>query len=312
MRMPQRLTLMLAAFGVAALAVAHPDALASPDASISLSTAYAEPSGTIIFSAVHGPSGVSELMTVSAAGGSPKPLRGRRFHGSMPAYSPDGRYLAYSRCADPNDPVGCKWGNSLMIARSDGWHPRVVVPRLSQGFLFHEWPPWSFDGRRLSFRNSDPSRPESPLYVVAESGGPSRKVRLAELEQWAPQEAGRAVEQQSRTVFGIAWFKARKTNRSAFIPQGWQPVWSPKRGEFAYLKGPSLLVFDTASRRSHVIARTGCSNPRRPAWSPDGRWVAYVSCTGKEPALQIVSPDGRDRRVLLRSVPLGTSASWRP
>ena len=78
------------------------------------------------------------------------------------------------------------------------------------------------------------------------------------------------------------------------------PTWSPDGASIAYVQTvPRFQLFTT---------RIGGDDPRllverlapesRPAWSPDGRWVLHDALEG----LSIVSPDGKDPRVISEDV----------
>jgi len=105
------------------------------------------------------------------------------------------------------------------------------------------------------------------------------------------------------------------TKPIALIENASQPVWSPTRPEFAYVIGRRLSIFDTVSQRSRPVARSGCfSRAGRPAWSPDGDWLAHFLCPrgkSRHPQLRIVSRSGKQHRVILQEVIGGYSPSWR-
>jgi Tol biopolymer transport system component len=274
-------------------------------------------SGTIIFQANREQHvAIPDLFTVAAIGGPPRPLAGEHFHGTDPAYSPDGRWLAFGQWLSTNEDRDGRWGNSLAIARSDGSAVRVVVPVGSDPLPFRNFPLWSFDGRDVAYQKSGPGTPQVPLYVVSSGGGKTRRLRYPELTRWASRGAGYAAYQRLRDVYGVAWFEPGHAQQSDYLPDARQPVWSPKPREFAYLVGREVFVFDTTSKRSHRVANNGCLQPTRAAWSPDGQWLAYFSCAPAATAfgastLWIVSRDGVTRRVVVRTVWGGRTPSWR-
>ena len=281
------------------------------------SSGSGSPSGTIVYERWHAKrNAIPALFTVAAAGGSPRPLRDRYFHGLQPAFSPDGRWVAFARWRDTTD-ERFDGGYRLVVARSDGTQARVIV-RNQEDWEWHQWPSWSRDGRLIAYRSSGVTGPRQPLYVVGPRGGTTRLLRRAELSRWAPPGSGHVVEPERAGSFGIRWFEGRRATPTIFIPEARSHVWSPQRREFAYLVRDRLLVFDTTSRRSRLIARTGCrgATATRPAWSPDGQWLAYFACPPGNPApgvtnLLIAARDGTSRHVLVRAVVGGSAPSWR-
>jgi Tol biopolymer transport system component len=117
-----------------------------------------------------GPSN-AEIYTVSADGGVPRRITRNGISDIEPAWSPDGRRLAF-------------WhGGDLMLARSDGSRGRVVY-RGDGG----AWAPaWSPDGRRIAFLSYD----ESERSI---SDRPLLKVLVLDLETREITDLGMRVE----------------------------------------------------------------------------------------------------------------------
>ena len=271
----------------------------------------AAPSGTIIFQGGRTRLGVPELLTVSARGGTPAPLRGKRFHGIEPAFSTDGRYLGYGEWVTQDDDRGGRHGNNVVVSLSDGSHPRVVIPQGWAESAHHNWPTWSHDGQLLRVTSSDPARPDSTTHVVAARGGPPRRIAPVELERWAPPRAGRALVVRRGNRWGIAWYEADADTATTFLKGGGQPMWSPTWPEFAFTVGGVTLVFDTTVRKSRVVARTRCGYAGRPAWSPNGDWLAYFTCDPDGAALHVVRRDGKRSRAVTDPGVGGYAPSWR-
>ncbi|MFQ3634156.1 TolB family protein, partial [Roseiflexus sp.] len=119
-----------------------------------------------------------------------------------------------------------------------------------------------------------------------------------------------------------------QTNVSPFVVEdlyrlGWleDPQVSPDGREVAFVR----VTIDrpaNANRRAIWIAPTGGGLPRRftsgirdtsPRWSPDGRWLAFVSARGDDvPQLYVLRRDGGEAR-RLTSLPQGVSdPAWSP
>src|SRR5829696_6101561 len=158
--------------------VASPSAIAEPG----------EPLGTIIFQGVVDRLDAPQLRTVSVPDGEPKSLRGRGFRGVEPTFS------------------------------RDGSQARVVIPRGTKEFVFHNSSQWSHDGSRIAVVSSDCSHPDSTLNSVDAQGGPLRELGERELERWAPPNAGRAVQQAKRgplpdRLVYARWYQADRAHR---------------------------------------------------------------------------------------------------
>lgn len=89
-------------------------------------------------------------------------------------------------------------------------------------------------------------------------------------------------------------------------------------GRIAFLRGPRLVVMNDDGRNVRVLARAdrGSEDPRTPAWSPDGRYIAAGNGSGCDPFSDCVSSNvsvidvasGRERTV----IPWGKEPSWSP
>lgn len=86
-----------------------------------------------------------------------------------------------------------------------------------------------------------------------------------------------------------------------------QPAWSPDGRQIAYVAGgpgfSDIVVLDVESGQARRLTQHRGTRPQngswafRPAWSPDGRQIAYVSDAATyHPALWLVNADGTGRR----------------
>jgi hypothetical protein len=88
----------------------------------------------------------------------------------------------------------------------------------------------------------------------------------------------------------------------------WAPVWAPDQRRIAFLggeyggRGPWLSVLDTRTGAVRQLTRVGQSSGELPAWSPDGRTIAYVQHGVGEPygpvELMTVPADGGTPRLV--------------
>ena len=238
--------------------------------------------------------------------------------GFAPAWSPDGRRLAFVResgrnadvyVADaggrslrrltraPSAELSPSWfpdGKRIALAsnrsgrfaiyvmRADGTGLRRVAPRRDGQGDAHS-PSWSPDGRSIAFSSSH-ATPENPeIYAVRPDGSGLRRL--------------------TRTKGGV----------EVLGDNGW-PRWSPA--------GKRIVFSSNRTGNGEVwIMRADGSGQRRiagfagrddwaPAFSPDGKQIAFHSLgRGGASSLYVVRPDGTG----LRSLGIaGTDVSWRP
>jgi Tol biopolymer transport system component len=237
-----------------------------------------------------------------------KLTRDRRDH--SPAWSPDGRRLAFNR------------GRDIFVIDGGG---RGLI-RLTQGRDADTWPAWSPDGKTIAFiRNgdlwlmqSDGSRPRA-LYVNGVANGPS----------WSPD--GR------RIAFGLAAYLdapgsivviGRRGGNVRYVtdgryepaedkpPEEWaedqQPDWSPDGTQIAFTRKVWLCprcdqdeVFSVRPSGEDVRWLTDTSRAvSNPSWSPDGETFAASTNEG----LAVFTAAG----AFVRKLATGSEPAWQP
>ena len=156
--------------------------------------------------------------------------------------------------------------------------------RLTRGCGWDWFPAWSPDGRRIAFSRACRNTSGLDLYVVGANGkGLRRLVHTRTNDLW--------------------------------------PSWSPDGSKIAFVSGeppmtkpgqrgidPELWVVGV---NGHGLKRLSNNNVRdeTPAWSPDGKWIAFFSSRRGHKGLWIIGGDGR------RAHPLGITGgepAWSP
>jgi Tol biopolymer transport system component len=230
----------------------------------------------------------STLYRIPLAGGTPRAL-GTGFN---PAWSPDGRRIAFTR------------NGGVYVMQADGTGARKVVTNRyieSAGA-----PTWSPDGRKLAYVACSAPYLSQPcehqygfdVYVIGLDGSDKHKVTpkrgLPQCPAWS-HVAKLAFLSTDNTVAIVRAGGGLRT----FRPGGC-PVWAPGGRRFATTTatGVYLMNADGSGRRRITILPGSHTGFTAVAWSKDGRTLAVVGGEGVS-HLWVVKADGTGLRRLV-------------
>ena len=214
------------------------------------------------------------------------PRRLTRFGGSGPAWSPDGERIVFTRYFDSS--------RQIFTIGADGSGQRQLTREGGAD------PVWSPAGDRIAFTR------RGELYVMNADG--SGQTRLSgqggEDPSWSADGSRIAFTRNtgsSRQIFTVG---ADGTGERQLTREGGRhPAWSPDGSDIAHTVDGNLFVIgaDGASRRQ--LTRSG---GREPLWSPDGSRIAFIS----DRDIHVIDADGSNRRQITEGG--GWSPSWSP
>jgi serine/threonine protein kinase/Tol biopolymer transport system component len=267
--------------------------------------------------------GGTELITASRDGADVRTVARFReavYH-KYPRWSPDAQWIAYQR----GD--GVRW--DLFAAPSGGGTPRQLTHDNSQ---IHglAWRPDSSAVVYSSSRGSTmPYLPTLGLWEVPLQGGAPRRIAPADLSYLYPDihKTGAIVAARMQMQFDLWSYpvdgtpagtmaRARRVTRQTAQVQ--TPTIGADDREIAYLSDSgghsNVWVMTTATGEARQITHERDANVALgvPIWSPDGKWIAFVSSRGNSGlgfGVWLVNPDGGNLRQLAKR---GLGVAWSP
>ena len=217
-----------------------------------------------------------------------------------PAWSPDGKTIAYTsfRSDFPDILIQSIYESRAPFKPASGSPER-------QNYL----PAWSPDGTKLAFMSNRDGNPE--IYVVNKDGtGLRRLTNHPENDvtpTWSPTGTQIAFTSNRSGSPQIWIMNADGSEQQRITSESWcdRPTWSPAPfNEIAYASrtgaGFDIKIFDFANRGAKMVT-DGIGSNESPAFSPNGRHVAFTSSRAGKEQIFVIDRDGQNQRQITRT-----------
>lgn len=250
------------------------------------------------------PKGVVDLYVIDVNGrGLRRLTRDEGDHFGDVSWSPDGERVAFSCCGEGRQAV--------FTIRTDGSERTRLVENAGQ-------PVWSPDGRRIAYLSFQDGNPE--LYSVNAEGSDPKRLTVNTAEDvdpaWSPDGRRIAFTSKRDGTAQIYVMDADGSRQRRLVADRWsdqRPVWSRDGGRIAFTsfrnRDPNLLGIGNAEILVASATRTRVRNLTQtrfwegePAWSPDGRHIAFAIRRDPGPRgrfrIAVMNADGTGKRLL--------------
>jgi TolB protein len=256
---------------------------------------------------IKGPVGDREIQEIYFAdydGANPRRLTVSKTLNLTPAWSPDSQAIAFTSYR-PATAGGGVFQDLIvsLIYRGIRETPANGSPNRQNSL-----PAWSPDGTKLAFSSNRDGNPE--IYVMNRDGSGLRRMTnspaIDTTPTWSP-TGNQIAWVTDRSGSPHIWvMNADGTGQHLLIGGGYcdRPTWSPAPfNEIAYSirTGPGfdVNIYSFATGESHRLT-DGIGTNESPAFSPNGRHIAFVSTRNGKAQIFTIARDGNDLRQITR------------
>lgn len=258
--------------------------------------------GQIAFTQLQGFGGQSTIGAIDPDGGGMRTLTAPKEGARQPAYSPDGRWIAYT--AAPG---------SINRMLANGKRKRRLTPKPR----LEDMPSFSPNGRRIAFVRQ--TRLSRTVLTINRNGRRPRALTRNRASEETPvySPSGRwiafvRVNSKGRRII----FRMRPNGRGVHpVAVGSDPAWSPNGRRLAYVReargGSQIFTVAIGGRGNRRVTGGGggpllLQRDLHPEWSPDGSSIAFVR---NNEEIRLTSPAGGESELLARVEGVG-DLSW--
>jgi Tol biopolymer transport system component len=216
-----------------------------------------------------------------------------------PAWSPDGRRVAFQSSRDGN------W--EIYVANADGSNVR----RLTDDDARDGEPSWSPDGNRIAFVR------DGRLYEMQATGqGAHGLENDGEWPSWSPDGKSLLYDVEFGDHYhGIVTSRAGRSLGEYGAPDNRRPAWSPKGDQIAFecriAEHWHICVLDPKSGSDRVLTGDD-ADAFAPAWSPNGTHIAFISDRDGKDQLFVTRADGMEAVRLTSGQADKDTPAWSP
>jgi Tol biopolymer transport system component len=290
-------------------------------------------SGVIVYSSVRNisvgepfqPGVFSDLYAVRADGrGFRRLTRTEGFSEEDPAWSPDGKLIAYSQGDPYCHAASCEWdpiAESIWLMAADGTDQRPLVNGdPERDYILEESPSWSPDSRELVFTRHNGialDDPKDGIYIASADGKERRQISTVRAAQvaWSPRGdtiAYIGASDERVWLYHLKTGRKQKLRVTGMSPRSVGSLSWSGRGQFlALTNGKAVYIVRSSGGRARQVVKA--SSAGGTSWSPDGCCLVFSANPPAKTArseLYIVPIRGGRARRLTRNPGADIEPTW--
>ncbi|MCE9647545.1 MAG: S9 family peptidase [Chloroflexi bacterium] len=188
------------------------------------------------------------------------------------------------------------------MSANGGWPARITTDRPLAAYWDDEIPAWSPDGKWLAFGI------KGHVHLVPSDGGLPKKISdfalAASSPRWMPDSNGLILtverndaDQLLLTDRNGSWPRALTTDTTG---DHWDPRPSPDGKKIVFnlrrfddLNRLDIILLDLATGNQVTLYGKPSTRAISPKWSPDGKWISFISQESGHEELYLIKPDGQ-------------------
>lgn len=301
--------------------------------------AYPGTNGKIAWMADGPPgSGVVDIWTMNADGTVPTNLLSGGVDEEQPAWSPDGRRIAFARVS--GSPSGCGVGD-IYVMDVDGSNVTQLTTN-SLGTVATE-PTWSPDGTRIAYtlgqQDATCNDGDSEIWMMNADGTGQTAVTSGGIgiyngdgePAWSPDGTKIAFTgwrgASGNQLFGIFTINpdgsgiTRLTGYPISFVHTYSPAWSPDGQRIAYERSDAwtgsdeIWVMNADGSGHTAVTQNGFLTNWSPAWSPDGQQIAFSGQDDQvtfDNEIFVINVDGTGQTAITNNTTGDSYPDWQP